>query len=32
MLTKSGEYIAVERDEFMKEFFERFWDEISGKK
>jgi len=32
MLTKTGSKIAIERDEFMKEFFERFWDEINRKK
>lgn len=32
MLTKTGVKIAIKRDKFMKKFFERFWDEISGRK
>jgi len=32
MLTKTGKEIALERDKFMKEFFDRFFDEIEGKK
>ena len=32
LLTKSGKEIGKNRDEFMKEFFKRFLDEIDGKK
>ena len=32
MLTKTGKVIAEERDEYMKNFFKRFWLEVSGKK
>lgn len=31
MLTKTGKLIAKERHEFMKKFFERFWQEVNGK-
>ncbi len=32
MFTKTGKAIAKNRHEFMEQFFERFWDEINGKK
>lgn len=31
MLTKTGKRIAIERSDFMKDFFKRFWGEIEGK-
>ncbi|KKP95675.1 MAG: hypothetical protein US25_C0014G0004 [Candidatus Moranbacteria bacterium GW2011_GWE1_36_7] len=32
MLTNTGKNIAKERHKFMKDFFERFWEEVGGKK
>ena len=32
MLTKSGREIAIERDKFMKDFFDVFWQEVEGKR
>ncbi|XLQ20119.1 MAG: HD domain-containing protein [Candidatus Moraniibacteriota bacterium] len=32
MQTKTGKKFAQERHDFMVDFFERFWDEINGKK
>lgn len=32
MLTSAGKKIADERHEFMKNFFERFWEEVKGRK
>lgn len=32
MMTKSGKEIAIERDKFMKYFFDNFWKEVEGRK
>lgn len=32
MLTQEGKRIAKDRDEYMQEFFQRFWQEVKGKK
>lgn len=32
MLTETGKLIAEERDEYMRNFFKRFWLEVGGKK
>lgn len=32
MLTKEGKRIAKDRQKFMKQFFDRFWEEVKGKK
>jgi len=32
MMTKAGKKLAIERSSFMEQYFDRFWEEVAGKK